>query len=183
MSFLKPQNSFSLNFASLYSIMRDNSSVLFSWNFIWFGQKEPIKVQSFRLLTTLVKFHPICTLLGSFRWKYTKFQLKKHRGFMSHGTKEWCKIWRKTDLWFRKWHKEFGKFLSEHSKVSKLALWGDSYVRGRICVILKFTEDLCVETMNNDPKFDEKLTCRFKIGTMKLKKIRLSIQKSQKFAL
>ena len=183
MSFLKPQNSFSLNFASLYSIMRDHSSVLFSWNFIWFGQMEPIKVQNFRLLTTLVKFHPICTLLGSFCWKYIKFQLKKYREFMSHGTEEWFKIWRKTDLCFRKWHEEFGKFLSEHSKVSKLALWWDSYIQCRKCVILKFTEELCVKTMKNDAKFEEKLTCCFKIGTMNLRNFHLNIHKSQKFAL
>ena len=29
----------------------------FSWNFISFGQKEPIKVQNFRLLNAHVKFH------------------------------------------------------------------------------------------------------------------------------
>ena len=39
MSYLKPQVSFSLNFASLFSVIRDNSSLFFfSWNFIWFGQ-------------------------------------------------------------------------------------------------------------------------------------------------
>ena len=37
MSYLKSQNSFSLNFASLFSVMRDNSPILFSWHFIWFG--------------------------------------------------------------------------------------------------------------------------------------------------
>ena len=38
---------------------------------------------------------------------------------MSHDTEEWCKIWRKTDLLFQKWQ-EFGEFLSEDSKVSKI---------------------------------------------------------------
>ena len=28
---------------------------------------------------------------------------------------------------------------------------------------LKFTEELCVMTMKNDTKFEEELTCRFKI--------------------
>ena len=28
--------------------------------------------------------------------------------------------WRKTDLWSGKWHEEFGKFLPEHLKVSKI---------------------------------------------------------------
>ena len=54
MSYLKPQVSFSLNFASLF------------WNFTWFGQKKPIKVENFRLTTTQVKFHQICTLISSF---------------------------------------------------------------------------------------------------------------------
>ena len=29
---------------------------------------------------------------------------------------------------------------------------------------LKFTEELCVMTMNNDAKFEEEMTCRFKIS-------------------
>ena len=142
-----------------------------------------MKVQNFRLLTAQVKFHQICTLIGSFCWKYIKFQLKEYRGVISHDpekgcktwrktdslfqkwqevgefwpehsrvskiciligsfcakyiifhlkkyrgiilydTEEWCKIWRKTDLWFGKWQEEFGKFLPRHSKVSKLRLW------------------------------------------------------------
>ena len=73
----------------------------FSWNFIWFGQEEPIKVQNLRLSTAHVKFHQICTLISSFCWKYIKFQLKKYRKVVSHGTEEWCKIWRKTDLLFQ----------------------------------------------------------------------------------
>ena len=32
----------------------------------------------------------------------------------------WKKIWRKTDMWFGKWHKDFGKLSPEHSKASKL---------------------------------------------------------------
>ena len=38
---------------------------------------------------------------------------------MSHDTEDWCKMWRKTDLLFQNWQ-EFGEFLSEHSKVSKI---------------------------------------------------------------
>ena len=33
---------------------------------------------------------------------------------------------------------------------------------------LKFTEELCVMTMKYDLKFEEKLTCRFKIDKMNL---------------
>ena len=91
----------------------------FSWNFIWFLQKESIKVQNFRLSTAQVKFHQIFNLIGSFCWKHIKLQVKNYRGVMSDDTEEWCKVWRKNNLLFRKWQ-EFGEFWSEHSKVSKI---------------------------------------------------------------
>ena len=75
----------------------------FCWNFVWFGQKGIIKVQNFRLSTVHAEFHQICTFIGSFCWKYIKFQLRKYRGVMSHDIKERCKIWRKTDFSFHKW--------------------------------------------------------------------------------
>ena len=56
MSYFKLQVSFSLNFVSLFSVMGDNSSVLFGWNFIWFGWW---KISDFQLLT----------------WNFTKFVL------------------------------------------------------------------------------------------------------------
>ena len=33
---------------------------------------------------------------------------------------------------------------------------------------LKFTEELCVMTMKNDAKFEDELTCQFKIDMMNL---------------
>ena len=38
------------------------------------------------------------------------FELKEYRELKFDGTKDWCKIWRKIDLCFQKWHEEFGKF-------------------------------------------------------------------------
>ena len=49
---------------------------------------------------------------------------KKYRGVVFHDTEEWCKIWRKPDLWFGKCHEEYAKFSPEHLKVSKLGLDG-----------------------------------------------------------
>ena len=43
-------------------------------------------MQNFRLSTANVKFHQICTLIGSFCRKYIKFQLEKYRRVMSHDT-------------------------------------------------------------------------------------------------
>ena len=48
---------------------------------------------------------------------------------------------------------------------------------------LKFTGELCVMTMKNDAKFDEKLTCQFKIGMRNMMNFDQSTQKSQRFAL
>ena len=47
---------------------------------------------------------------------------------------------------------------------------------------LKLTK-LCVITMKNDAKFDEELTCRFKIDMRNLIKFDPSTQKCQEFAL
>ena len=76
-------------------------------------------MQNFRLSTTHLKFHQICTLIGSFCWKHIKFQLKMYRRVMYHDSEEWCKIWRKIYLLFQKWQ-EFGEFWPENSKVSKI---------------------------------------------------------------
>ena len=35
---------------------------------------------------------------------------KMYRGVMCHNTEEWCKIWKVTDLYFKKWHEEFSEF-------------------------------------------------------------------------
>ena len=107
----------------------------------------------------------MCPLMSSFWTKHTLFELKKYSGVMVHDIEEWCKIWRKTNLWFGKWHVEFDKFWSEHLKVSKLGHWWDSFIQSRKCMSLKFTEELCIITMKNDAKFEEELACRFKIDT------------------
>ena len=70
------------------------------------------------------------------------FELKKCRGVIFRDTEEWCQIWRKTDLWLGKKHGEFGKFSSEHLKVSKLGLWWDPSIQSRKYTSLKFTDEL-----------------------------------------
>ena len=105
-------------------------------------------MENFRLLAAQVKFHQICTLLGSFSWKYKKFQLKEYREGMYHDTEEWSKIWRKTNLFFQQWQ-EFGKFWSKHlslqnllcdlSLLCKVYVWPKKYRR----VIFNYTEKSC----------------------------------------
>ena len=80
----------------------------------YFDKRSPSKYQILDF-----QIHQIYTVIGSFCWKYIKFQLKKYRGVVSHGSEDWCKIWRKVDLLLQNW-KEFGVFWSEHLKVSKM---------------------------------------------------------------
>ena len=68
------------------------------------------------ILTWALEILKISTLIGSFCAKYITFDLKKSRGVIFHGTEEWCKNWKKNDLWFRKWDEEHGKFSPEHLK-------------------------------------------------------------------
>ena len=82
LSFLKQQIGFSSNFVSLFSIVRQNSSVLFSLKFFYFQQKEPIKVQIWWNFTWAVRSLKFCTLMGSFCENQTKFQLKKFKYFL-----------------------------------------------------------------------------------------------------
>ena len=74
MSDLKPQVSISLNFTSLFSVVRDKRYELFQQQLFMIWTKGTI-----------------CTFIGFFCWKYIKFQLIKYRGVIPHGTDEWCK--------------------------------------------------------------------------------------------
>ena len=73
----------------------------------------------------------IYTLLGCFWPKYKIFELKKHRELIFDDTRECSKIWKKTDLWFGKWHEEFGKFSLDYLKVSKLELLWGTFIQSR----------------------------------------------------
>ena len=98
------------------------------------------------------KILKFCTFMGSFWPNYIMFQLKKYRGVIFDGTQDWYKVWRKTDLCFQKWHEEFGKFSSDHLKLSKLEPWWDPFTQSWKCMSLKFTGELCVMTMIKDAK-------------------------------
>ena len=107
------------------------------------------------------------------------FGLKKYRGVICHDIEERCKIRRKTDLRFGKWHEEFGRFLPDHLKVPKLGLW-DPFVQSRKCMRLKFTKELCVMTMKNDTKIEKELSCCYKTDLRNSTNFDPSTQKSKK---
>ena len=55
-------------------------------------------------MRSLVNFHPSTqtsknfTSMGYFCLKYVRFELKKYRGVVFHGSERWCKIWINLDL-------------------------------------------------------------------------------------
>ena len=53
------------------------------------------------------------------RAKYVTVDLKMYREVIFHDTEDSCKIWRKTDLWFGKWHEGIGKFSQETTESVK----------------------------------------------------------------
>ena len=63
-------------------------------------------------------------------------------GVIFHDTEEWCKIRRKADLLLGKWHKEFGKFLPEHS-VKIAALMGSFCPRYKMYELKIYREVMC----------------------------------------
>ena len=56
-------------------------------------------------------------------------------------------------------------------------------MQGRKYMNLKFAEELCVMALKNDAKFEEELTCSFKIDIKKLINFDPSTRKSKQFAL
>ena len=110
-------------------------------------------------------------MIGPFCAKYTTFDLKQYRGVIFHETEE-----------FGKWHEEYGKFLTEHTKFSKLGLSLDPFIQSRKCMRLKLTVELCDMTIKNDAKIEEELTCQFKTDMRNLTNFDPSTWKSQKFA-
>ena len=129
-----------------------------------------------------LKVLEIYALMGFYWPKYIIF----------HNARVWCKIWRKTELWFETLHEEIGRFL-EHTKFSKLGLllsffkqsrnfqstrksrnWDFHWFffkQSRKCMSLKLAGELCVMTIKNDAKFENELTCQCKIDMKNLKPV------------
>ena len=76
MSFFKPQVILPSKFALIFSIMTHNPSVFFSSNIIYFGQKEPMKVQILTLLSVGSK-------LAKFLMSFFKAEVSSFSNFAS----------------------------------------------------------------------------------------------------
>ena len=115
------------------------------------------------------------------KWpKYILLELHNYRRVIFYDTEELCKFWRKTDLWFEKWHEKFGKFSPEHLKVSKLGFWWDCFVQSRKVMTLNLQRSYVLWQWRYDTKFEEELICHFKTDMRNLVNFDSSTPKSKK---
>ena len=84
-----------------------------------------------------------------------------------------------TDLWFGKWHQEYGKFFPE---LWILGFWWNPLIQTWKSMSLKSTKKLSVMTIKNYAKFEGELTCHFKVDMKNLSNFDPSTGKSQKFS-
>ena len=113
MSYLKPQARFSLNFASLFNVMEDKSSVLFYLKRYMIFTKGTHHSAKFQISDCSGEISPNLYFDRLLCWKYIKFQLKKvWRKYVSWRQRVVQNL--KKDLFFvQKWQ-EFGELWSEH---------------------------------------------------------------------
>ena len=153
------QVSFTLNFAPLLVVMRNNSFV--GQTFDYLGEISPnlyfnglILLRVYKILAEKLKRSYV-----SWHWRVRK-NLKKN----------WLVV--------RKSNAEYGKLLPKHSKASKVGLWWDHVIQNRKCMSYM----LWVIKMKNDEKREEELTCPINIVMRNLTNFDPSTRKSQKFA-
>ena len=131
-----------------------NSSVPFSWNFIYFQQKEPIKVQIWWNFPSTVRSLKFCTLMDFFCQNHIKLLLKKYRRVISYDTEEWIKVYRKIDLWFQIWHEVFWEFSPNPKKVWKFHFDGLFLSKVSEVWAKKYKEEFHFMTVNSEAKFE-----------------------------
>ena len=130
-------------------------------------------------MTWALEILKMFTLIGSFCAKYITFDLKTYREIIFHETEEWCKIWGKTDLWSEKLHEGFDKFLTKHSKVSKICTLMGSFWRKYIMLVLKkYRRDIFHDT-EEWCEIWRKLTCGLENDIRNSANFNTSTQKSQ----
>ena len=91
MSFSKLQVNFSSNFAWLFSVLKNNPSVLFQVKRYILHTKETNQ----RLLSAWMKINQSIVMfeIRTTIKKYMRFEVKKYRQVIFHDTEQWCKIW------------------------------------------------------------------------------------------
>ena len=128
LSFVKQQISFSSNFASLFSVMKDNPSVLFRLNIKYFPQQEQMKVRIFVTFECLGQISPNSCHFWNNRSVFPQFCIN----LQGHDTQLLCTFLAKILYTFNKSRLsryKFGEILPEQSKVWNFVLWWASFVQ------------------------------------------------------
>ena len=116
------------------SIMRKNVVYTFlAINFIYFQQKEPIKLQIWSEFYVSCQKPEILDLMTFFCPYHIRFQLKKYRRVISLDNEEWCTVYWKTNFWFQIWYEKIDECLPNHPKIWRLLFDGLSLCK--VCKI------------------------------------------------
>ena len=115
----------------------------------------------------------LCKVFNVWPKKVQRGYLLWHGRVMQNLKKNWLVVW--------KWHEEYGKFSPEHLKISKLGFWWVPLIQSKKSLSLKSTEELCHDN-EECAKFEEELTCHFKIDMRNWMNFDPSTWKSQKFS-
>ena len=129
------------------------------------------------------KVSKMFTLMGSFWVKYILFEMKNYREVIFHETKEGYKIWGGIDLSFQNWHKEFGKFWPEHSRVSKMFTLMGSFWANYIFFELKKYRGVIFHETEEGYKIWRGIDMSFQNWHWSFTNFDLSTRKSKNFSL
>ena len=123
----------------------------------------------------------MCTLMGSFWTKYIMFWLKK----VQRSTRHWRVIKNLKKNWLVVWKNNMRNLANFYQTTWNSQNWDfDGILSSKVeNVSVKLTEELCIMAVNNDVKFEEELTSRFKIDIRNLMNFDPSIWMSQEYSL
>ena len=97
----------------------------------------------------------LCKVFNVWPKKVQRSYLSWHWRVMQNLKKNWLVVWKITwGIW---------QIFTRALESLKFGLWWDPSTQSRKSMSLKRTEELCVMTMKNNAKFEEELTCHFKL--------------------
>ena len=119
-----------------------------------------------QIFTRALESLQIGTLMTSFCLKLKMYEHKIYKGFMCHDNEEWRKNWREIDLSVQNWQfeifNEFNEFWPKHFKISKICILRAAFDRNIKCLCYEKYRGVILTALNNDAKFERKITCAFK---------------------
>ena len=115
----------------------------------WYEEFDDFSLKHLKIskISTLMDCFDMTTLIWS---KYIMFEKKRYRGVMLASTADWCKMWRKTDLYFLKWHEKLVNFQQSTFESLKIGNFLGSFIQNGKCVSLKFRRKFVICRENEE---------------------------------